>query len=60
VVQAREAGEAKTIFSLFEEGRPEKREDKVTNVTGTDARSPAGPPPARGVDRTKVGLAPRE
>ena len=59
VVTAREAGEAKTIFSLFEEGRPEKREDKVTNVTGADPRSPAGPPPAREPDRTKVGSAPR-
>lgn len=59
VVAARSAGEAKTIFSLFEEGRPEKREDKVTTVTGSDTRSPAGPPPARGVDPTKVGLGPR-
>jgi hypothetical protein len=59
VVTARSAGEAKTIFSLFEDGRPEKREDKVTTVTGSDTRSPAGPPPARGVDPTKVGLGPR-
>lgn len=59
VVGARSAGEAKTIFSLFEEGRPEKREDKVTTVTAADTRSPAGPPPARGVDPTKVGLGPR-
>ena len=47
VVEARSAGEAKTIFSLFEEGRPEKREDKVTNVTGADPRArPARPRPA--------------
>jgi uncharacterized repeat protein (TIGR01451 family) len=55
VVDAKSSGEAKTIFSLYEEGRPEKQESKVTNVTGTDSRSPSGPPPAKGVDRTKVG-----
>lgn len=59
-VEPRSAGEAKTIFTLFEEGRAEKREDKVLNVTGNDGRSPAGPPPARSIDPTKVGLAPRE
>jgi uncharacterized repeat protein (TIGR01451 family) len=59
VVDAKSAGEAKTIFTLYEEGRPEKQESKITNVTGTDSRSPSGPPPAKGVDRTKVGYDPR-
>jgi uncharacterized repeat protein (TIGR01451 family) len=59
VVEPRTAGEAKTIFTLYEQGRHEKQESKVTNVTGSDGRSPAGPPPARGVDRTKVGASPR-
>jgi uncharacterized repeat protein (TIGR01451 family) len=59
VVDAKSAGEAKTIFTLYEEGRPEKQESKITNVTGTDSRSPAGPPPAKGVDRTKVGYEPQ-
>jgi hypothetical protein len=60
-VLPRDAGEAKVIFSLLEEGRAEseKRVDKVLNVVGGDSRSPTGPPPAGGVDRTKVGMAPR-
>ena len=60
VVDARSAGEAKTIFTLYEQGRPEKQESKITQVTGSDTRSPTGPPPARGVDPTKVGLGPRD
>jgi uncharacterized repeat protein (TIGR01451 family) len=60
VVDAESGGEAKTIFTLFEEGRPEKQESKITNVTRSDTRSPTGPPPARGIDPTKVGLGPRE
>ena len=60
VVEPRSAGEAKTIFTLYEEGRLEKQESKITNVTGSETRSPTGPPPARGVDPTKVGLGPRE
>ena len=60
VVDARSTGEAKSIFTLYEAGRPEKQESKITQVTGTDTRSPTGPPPARGVDPTKVGLGPRD
>jgi uncharacterized repeat protein (TIGR01451 family) len=59
VVAPKEAGEAKTIFTLFEPGRPEKHQDGLTNITGTDSHSPAGPPPARGVDPSKVGFGPR-
>ena len=60
VVEARSAGEAKSIFTLYEDGRMEKQESKITNVSGSETRSPTGPPPARGVDPTKVGLGPRE
>lgn len=54
-VQARTAGEAKAIFWLEEDGGQSKREDKVTNVTGADTRSPAGPPPARKGDASSIG-----
>ena len=59
-VTARSAGEAKAIFRLIDETGQEKKLDRVTNVTPSDSRSPAGPPPARGIDRSKVGASPRE
>jgi uncharacterized repeat protein (TIGR01451 family) len=59
-VDASSAGEAKAIFWMDEVGGESKREDKVINVTAPDTHSPAGPPPARGVDPTKVGSSPRE
>ena len=46
MVKARTAGEARTIFRLVENGRPDpKLGDRVTNVVPSDTRSPAGPPP---------------
>jgi uncharacterized repeat protein (TIGR01451 family) len=53
-VRAREAGEAKTIFRLTEDGREPKLGDRVTNITPTDTRGPAGPPP-KSVDRSRDG-----
>ena len=50
---------SEAIFSLKEIGGETKREDKVINVTAPDTHSPSGPPPARGVDPTKVGSSPR-
>jgi uncharacterized repeat protein (TIGR01451 family) len=55
-VKAKMAGEARTIFRLLEDGREPKLQDRVTNVTPTDPRSPAGPPPQS--DRTRAGSPP--
>jgi uncharacterized repeat protein (TIGR01451 family) len=54
-VKARSAGEARVIFWLNRPGAEPARHDKVTNITGGDGRSPAGPPPAK-VDPTTVGM----
>jgi uncharacterized repeat protein (TIGR01451 family) len=55
-VKARQAGEARVVFQLSGEGvGPEAVEHrKMTTVTGTDGRSPVGPPPAR-VDPSSIG-----
>ena len=56
-VKARAAGEARAIFWLQEDGKsPGARQDKTTNITGTDNRSPAGPPPKSG--SSNVGMLP--
>jgi hypothetical protein len=58
-VKARVPGEARAIFWLREEGKdPGARHDKTTNITGTDPRSPSGPPPK--TDPTKVGMRSRD
>jgi uncharacterized repeat protein (TIGR01451 family) len=57
-VKARAAGEARAIFWLYEEKKdPPARADKVTNITGSDPRSPTGPPPKPG--SSNVGMLPR-
>jgi hypothetical protein len=56
----RQEGESRVVFTLFEDEREGKKATKVTNVVKTDTRSPTGPPPARGVDPSKVGSSPRD
>jgi uncharacterized repeat protein (TIGR01451 family) len=58
-VRARSAGEARVVFQLSGEGvgsQPVEHR-KTTNITGSDPRSPAGPPPAR-IDPTTIGALP--
>lgn len=59
-VRARQAGEARVVFQLSGEGvGPEPVEHrKTTTITGTDGRSPAGPPPAR-IDPSSIGALPK-
>jgi uncharacterized repeat protein (TIGR01451 family) len=59
-VNPRVAGEVRVGFTLFEDGKEAKKDSKVTNVVESNTRSPTGPPPAGGVDRSKVGSSPRE
>ncbi|HEX3151009.1 MAG TPA: DUF11 domain-containing protein [Gemmataceae bacterium] len=59
-VDARSPGEAKVVFWLDEGTGEKKRDDKVINITAPDNRSPSGPPPARGVDKTNVGYSQRD
>jgi len=57
-VKARTAGEARAIFWLLEDNKhPPARADKITNITGSDPRSPTGPPPKPG--SSNVGMLPR-
>ena len=62
-VKAR-AGEARVGFQLINpaDGSKPIEHKKLTVITGSDTRSPTGPPPARprSVDPSKVGLLPRQ
>jgi len=64
-VKARSAGEARVVFQLVGEGVGSEPAEhrKSTTITGSDTRSLEGPPPARPdgkIDRTNIGLLPRE
>jgi uncharacterized repeat protein (TIGR01451 family) len=59
-VRARAAGEARAVFQLTGEavGLEPAEHRKTTTITESDARSPAGPPPARPgkVDSSTIGV----
>jgi uncharacterized repeat protein (TIGR01451 family) len=56
-VKAHTAGDARAVFQLFNSGNPDPSEHrKSTTITGSDTRSPVGPPPK--IDPTTVGSSP--